>query len=523
MKRELRLIDLTFAIVSGIIGSSWLLASQVAANMAGPSAIISWVIGGVAICLLALTYAELGSMLPEPGGSVRYPQYSHGSLVSFVIGWGAWLSWVTTPPAEAEAITQYANTYVHHLYNTQTGLLTFRGLLMSAVLTAAFALINYYGVRLFARVNTALTFFKFIVPALTAVLLIAAGFHKGNFSHYGGFFPHGIQATLMAIGSCGIIFALQGFRQAIELSGEARNPQRDVARATVLGVAICVVIYIILQFAFIGALAPADIIKGWGGLSMSAPFAQLAVALNLGWLAILLRVDAWVSPSGTGLVFTATTARGIFAMAENGYLPKGLMKIHPRWKIPANAILFNLIIGLLCLAPFSSWSKLIGFISVTGVISYLLGPVAASVLRRTAPDLPRPIRIGGLSLIAPLAFIVAGLIVYWTGWPSTLYALGAVVAGLLIYFYYFFRGSFEVRHVRSGIWLMVYLVAIIFCSYIGDKSFGGKGLLKFPGDTLVVAALSIAAYYWGVLTGYETGDIKEVVDETAPSGAHALS
>jgi len=511
LKRELSLLDLTFACVGGIIGSGWLLASQAAAKVAGPSAVISWLIGGVAVILIALTYAELGSMLPEPGGTVRYPQYSHGSLVSFIIGWGGWLSWVATPPAEAEAITQYANNFVHVLYNNNTGLLTFTGLIVAVALTVLFFLINYLGVRLFARVNTNVTWIKFVIPVLTALLLMIYGFHHRNFTAYGGFFPGGFSATLMAVGSSGIIFSLQGFRQSVELAGEARNPQRDLPLSVILGVLICVGIYVLLQIAFVGVVPAADLVKGWGSLSMSAPFAQLAAALNLGWLAIVLQADAMVSPAGTGLVYTASTARGIFAMAENGYLPAAFLKVHSKWHVPANALIFNLVIGILTLLPFSSWNKIIAFVSVTGVISYLLGPVAASVLRRTAPEINRPIRLKGLNVVSALAFIVSGLIVYWTGWPNTLYALGCVVVGMVIYFYYYSKGKFSSRHLKAGVWLAVYLVFVIVYSYLGSKTFGGKGLLEFPYDTIVFAVFSLLAYLWGLNSGYRTEYVEELV------------
>ena len=85
-RRELSLLDLTMASMGAVIGSGWLFGSLHAANRAGPSALFSWVIGGIAVMLIGLVYAELGAMAPEAGGIVRYPQYSHGSLVSFLMG-----------------------------------------------------------------------------------------------------------------------------------------------------------------------------------------------------------------------------------------------------------------------------------------------------------------------------------------------------------------------------------------------------------------------------------------------------
>lgn len=308
--------------------------------------------------------------------------------------------------------------------------------LVAFLLTVLFFVLNYFGVKMFARVNTSVTWIKFIVPALTAVLLLLFGFHGSNFTSHGGFFPHGFSATLMAVGSSGIIFALQGFRQAVELAGEARNPRRNVPLAVILAVLICTGIYLLLQVAFIGAVTPAMLSKGWSSLSSDAPFAQLATVVNLGWLAIILQADAMISPGGTGLIYTASTARGVMTMAENGYLPKTFLYIHPKWRVPTHALIFNLIVGVLTLLPFPSWNKIIAFSSLTGVIAYLMGPVSVFVLRNTAPEIERSVKLPGLPVIAGLVFIVSGLLIYWTGWPNNAYALGATVQGFLIYFYY---------------------------------------------------------------------------------------
>ncbi|KUO95469.1 APC family permease [Ferroacidibacillus organovorans] len=508
LKRELSLVDLTFASVGGIIGSGWILASQTATSIAGPAAILSWIIGGVAILLLGLVYTELGAMMPEAGAAIRYPQYSHGTFVSFIMAWAGWLTWVTVAPAEAEAVTQLANAYIPGLYNTQTSLLTPVGLLISAALILIFFLINYYGVKYFARANTALTWFKFLVPLGTALIFLFGAHHYSNFTSQ-GFASNGFSKVFLAIGTSGIVFSFLGFRQAIELAGEAKNPTRDVPRAVVLSILIGIVVYSALQAAFVAGVPTADAAKGWANVSFDNPWVRLAITLNLGWLALLLKIDGWLSPSGTGLVYTASTGRGLYAMAKNRYMHSWLGKINTRG-VPANAMILNMIVGIITLFPSQGWAHIIGFISVTGVFSYLIGPVSAASFRKTAPDLHRPVFLKSMPVVAPIAFIMSGLIVYWSGWNVDQAALYAILAGLVIYVIAFFVNGFSASDISRGIWLVVYIAALLIISYLGDKNFGGIGAIAFPMDIIVIAIVSLICYYWAVASGFETNELKEL-------------
>src|SRR4051812_1081596 len=112
LKRHVGIIGLLFASVGSIIGSGWLFGALNAAVAAGPAAIISWVIGGVMIMLIALTYAELGTMFPLSGGVVRYPHLSFGSFASYTSGWITWVAVATTAPIEVEAALQYATKFL---------------------------------------------------------------------------------------------------------------------------------------------------------------------------------------------------------------------------------------------------------------------------------------------------------------------------------------------------------------------------------------------------------------------------
>src|SRR3954469_13945201 len=152
LKRHVGLVGLLFASVGSIIGSGWLFGALDASTAAGPAALISWGLGGVMILLIALTYAELGTMFPLSGGVVRYPHLSFGSFASYTTGWITWVAVATTAPIEVEAALQYATKYAdftakHTVNGEPVYTLTALGYTAAVILMAVFVVVNYYGVR----------------------------------------------------------------------------------------------------------------------------------------------------------------------------------------------------------------------------------------------------------------------------------------------------------------------------------------------------------------------------------------
>ncbi|OLZ11595.1 APC family permease [Sulfobacillus thermosulfidooxidans] len=533
LKKELSLLDLTMASLGAIIGSGWLLASQSAAEGAGPSAVLSWLIAGIVVMLLGLVYAELGSFLPEAGAIVRYPQYSHGPLASFIIGWAAFVAYSALPAVESEAVVTYAQSYIP-AFKGAHGTISLLGLMTAAGLMIVFYTINYFGVRTFARVNTPLTLLKFFMPSLTIVLFFIFGFHARNF-HVDGFMPGGSAGMMKVVSTAGVVFSYLGFRQAVDLSGEAKNPGRDVPLAVVLSLIIGIALYTLLQVVFIGAVPSSVLAHGWQSLSYSAPFAQLALTLNLAWFGVLIFADAIISPLGTGNVYMATTPRVLYALAQNRHVPKIFRKVDPLTGVPVSALTAGLIVGIIFLAPFPAWQALVAVASSAAVLTYITGPVSAAVFRRTAIHHARPVRLGALGLIAPLAFIGGSLIIYWTGWNTNAPLLGIILAGLILYLLAGFTAPQEIarpdkQSVKSAAWLIVFLLFMLVMSYVGSGIFGspanhGKGIIPYPWDLVVVALFSLAFYYWGVQSGYRTRDLTERLEESLTAGKedHASS
>ena len=270
LRRHVGMVGLLFASVGSIIGSGWLFGALSASQQAGPAAIFSWAIGAVMILLIGLVYAELGTMFPLSGGVVRFPHMSFGSFASYTTGWITWLAAATVAPIEVEGALQYATKYAPLTVSktladgTSVHTLTGLGYAVAAAALALFVVINYVGVRWFARVNNVLVWWKLAIISLVVVAFFVTAFHGANFTAL-GFKPEGWHGVFTAIATSGIVFSYLGFRQGIELAGETDNPKRNVPIAVVGSVILTGIIYILLQTAFIGSLDPSILHKSAAG------------------------------------------------------------------------------------------------------------------------------------------------------------------------------------------------------------------------------------------------------------------
>ncbi len=486
LQRQIGPVALLFTGITGIIGSGWLFASLYAAQLAGPAAIFSWLIGGGVALLLSLVYAELGGMLPLAGAIARIPYFSHGAMSGFMAGWLCWIAYVATAPIEVMAVLQYASNYLPWLTTTIDGNreLTWSGLAVAAALLLAFVVINLAGVRWLARANVAVTSWKLAIPLLAATGLIIFGFDGTNFTDHGGFMPTGVDGVFAAVAGGGVVFSLFGFRTVIDMAGEARNPQRTVPLAMIGAVVISLVIYVLLQVAFIGAVPEAHLAGGWTKLAENVadgPFAAFATILGLQGLAAALYVDAIISPTGTGLAYTGATARINYALAENGQLPKLFMRLNAA-QVPVWSIAVNFVIGLLMLLPFPGWSQLIGFISSAAILSLAFGPVSLAALRHQLPDHKRPFRLKGGVALSAVAFMLVGCVVYWAGWQTNwkVFAL-AIAGGAVLIALHFWGDEAGKLDLRQSLWFWLFIDGLGAISYLGNYG-GGLGVLPKYGD-----------------------------------------
>src|SRR6201987_3582440 len=172
LKRELGLIGATWASATSIVGSGWLCGGLFAARAVGGAAILAWLIAGVVVIILALAHAELGAMYPVSGGTARFPHFAFGSVAGIGFGFFSYVQAVTIAPIEGFAFMQYAAHFWPSIYDSKAGNVTGVGFVLTIVLMAIFVAVNFLAMRIFARVNNIITWWKVAIPLLAIIVLL---------------------------------------------------------------------------------------------------------------------------------------------------------------------------------------------------------------------------------------------------------------------------------------------------------------------------------------------------------------
>lgn len=495
-KRRIGWLTLAAMTFTGMVGSGWLFASYYAAQGAGPAAIGSWIIAAIATALVGLTFIELGVTRPVNGGAARWPSMVSGPFVGIMVGWTLLLQVAFGTPSEASGLLQYASRWWPAV--SSNGKLTFLGLLMAVVVLVLFTALNWFGVTLLANITNLVTIFKIIVPVLTVILLIAAGFDSSNVSTGGGIAPSGGGAMLTALIGAGLIYSFGGIQTPAIMAGEARRPRRDVPLGTFIGFAAAFILYMLLQISFIGAVPNAMLAKvGWHGLNFDSPFANLAGLLNMAWLVQLLLVDAMVSPAGSMLLGLGTGARNTYGLAQNRTLPRWAGEVHQKSGIPRNALIVNFVISVIFLFVFQSWQGLVASLGFFFAVGYAIMAVVAGANSKDPQLKARPWMGRGMGVVAPIAFVVSGLILYWSGWSQVWLSVLLFLIALPLAAFVMMRDHriFTPKVLVHGLWFFIYMLFIMAASAIG--SFGGTGWVPSPVDSIAVAVISAGFYWWG--------------------------
>lgn len=499
LKRDGTSIGLLFASLTGIVGSGWLLGPMETAQVAGPYGVWSWAIGGLLILSLALCYAELGPLIPRSGSAVHISRVGNGPMLAMVWTWILFLGYVTTAPTEVVAIVTYANNYVPGLLQANSSLLSAVGFLVSAGLMALLAAINLLRIGTILNTSRFLMVIKLAIPLLTIVLFLSFAFHPENMHVAAAHHDTYMKGMFASIATTGIVFSYLGFRQAVELGGEAKNPQISVPIGVIVSVVTAVIIYVALQYAFLLGVDPKYVAeKGWAGVNfpgINGPFAAIAGMIGLGWLGYLLYADALVSPAGTAMMYTTTSSRVTMAIGElYPKKPTGKLAAINSTGTPFIAVFVVVAVGLLFLLPFPSWQKMTTYVASVTSLSYGLGPIVLLQLRRAAPDVHRPFRLWAAGIIAPFAFISANLIIFWSGVQTLNFLFGMLLIFLLLALAWFYLSG---RHRelsfgwKYGWWLLPYFGGMWLLTKMGTSEVGGIGWIPFYWDMALVAVYSL--------------------------------
>ena len=427
LARTLDQKDLVLVVIGTVIGSGiWLVPGAVLKNSGGDPglALTVWLVGGIFSLLGALTFAELGAMYPDSGGSYSYVREAFGPLPAFLLGWTLFLAINTGSMATlAVAFATYAGEFA------PLGTLARR--LVAATMIAVVAAVNIRGTRQAASVQNWSTGVKVGVILALAVSGLLLGTHGDTTASRAFTVPiSGSVLSGAGVGLLGVLWAYEGWVNVTNSAGEARDPQRTFARGIVIGTAALVAIYLVANLGYLAALGP-DQVAGTQRVAADAvrvlygPFAAKLIGA-----AVL--VSVFSATNGLAL----TSPRTYFAMARDGVFFSKLAEVHPRFGTPALAILASAVWAVF-LTLTGTFEQLFTYVVFASWLFAGLAAAGVFVLRRRHPGAPRPFRVPGYPL-TPALFVAAASVVVANTFVArpvqALAGMGIVLLGTPVYF-----------------------------------------------------------------------------------------
>jgi APA family basic amino acid/polyamine antiporter len=428
LRRKLTTFDLTMIAIGSTIGSGiFLTPSSIAHALPSPVWILAvWLVGGIMALSGALTFAELGAMLPRAGGVYVFLNEAYGGLAGFLYGWAYFLV-VNTGGIAALAIA----------FSTYFGFfvpLGPEGIKLAAIVgIAVVTTINILGVKAGGIFSDIFTLLKL----LAMVGIIVVGFVWGSlattdFSAPLVIPPGGIWSAL-AVAMVGVLWSYGGWQHATFTAAEAKNPAHSIPRALILGTVAVAIVYSLIMVAYMFLLSPAQ-------MGTSPRLAADAIGTVLGPIgAGAVALSIFISTFGTAGIYTLTAPRIYYAMANDGVFFRKVAELHPRFGTPMYAILLQSLWAVVLILFWGTFENLISYVVFTDWIFFGLAAAALIVFRRRLPHAERPYRTLGYP-VTPLIFIIlAGWFVINTFLekpPQAWAGLGFLALGIPVYFFW---------------------------------------------------------------------------------------
>ncbi len=436
LKQKLTLFDMTMIAIGSTIGSGIFLTPSIIAK-ALPSAkwiILVWIVGGLLSLSGALTFSELGSMMPQAGGVYVYLTKAYGGLFGFLYGWAYFLV-VNTGGIAALAVA-FSTYSAYFLPLSPAGIKIFAvcGIIFVTV-------INVLGVKSGAIFSDLFTVLKLL--GIAGIIIIGLGWGTAKTTDFSSplpSLPHGLGSAL-ALAMVGVLWSTGGWQHATFAAGEAKDARRTLPASMIIGTITVTAVYLLTNIAYMFLLSPSRI-------AVSERVAADAVEVVLGSAGgIIISLAIFISAFGTTGIYTLTAPRIYYAMASDGLFFRKVAEIHPKYHTPAFAIIFQSIWAIFLILFWGTFENLISYVVFTDWIFFALAAASVFVLRSRLPDAERPYRTLGYPL-TPLFFIAISV------WfvlntliekPAQAWAgIGFLLVGVPVF--YFWKNKYKSAH-----------------------------------------------------------------------------
>jgi len=387
------------------------LPAQVA-GILGPAALSAYVIAGLAVALIVLCFAEVGTLFERSGGPYLYARAAFGDWIGFEMGWMLLISRLTAVGAISNAFASYLGFFWPPAANGAGRVL---------VITASVGLlgaVNYFGVRYGVWVSNLFTVSK-LLP-LTVFVIAGLFWLNGQAGRVWALPPlAGLQQAALLL-----IFAFGGFEFAVVPGEEVINLKKNLPIALLTGITLVAVLYVLIQFVAEGALP--------GLASSPTPLADASVRF-LGPLGgVLLSAGAVLSTTGTNSGTMLMGPRIIFAMAEGGQLPSIFARVHPSYRTPHVAVVVATLMGWMC-AMSAEFAALAAISAIARLLSYMATCAAVPVLRRKMPEAHRGFTVPGGAIIPVTALVLSAWLLLGSTRTQVSISAVALLVGAVIY------------------------------------------------------------------------------------------
>ena len=462
LKRTLTAWSLVALGIGAIIGAGlFVRTATAAAQNAGPSVTIGFIVAAIGCALAGLCYAELSSSIPISGSAYTYTYATMGELLAWIIGWDLILEYAVGAATVGIAWSEYLNNLLVNVLHTSpipyefchspfqtssdgvSGFINLPALFIVAVIS----LLLIKGTQESAFVNGIIV----VVKVAIVVMIIIFGWSFINPANHTPYIPesaiftdehgvgHNFGGIMGILGAAGtVFFAFIGFDAVSTAAQETKNPKRDMPIGILGSLAICTVLYILFAHVLTG-LESVDFFRN-GGKEASVANAITSAMPGFGWLAQFVTVAILFGFTSVILVMLLGQSRVFYAMGRDGLLPKAFGDLHSKYKTPYKANLAILVIvGLF--AAFVPGDIVGDMTSIGTLFAFILVCISVIVLRKTEPDMKREFKTPLVPLVPILGVVVCLAMIYGLGWTNWLRLAVWLALGLIIYFGYSKRNS----------------------------------------------------------------------------------